>query len=305
MFLSYSTGSYVDYNFYTKTETDTLLADKVINIGDISLPGMLDIGTSGYTNARIRRNAELNGCTGYAELRAAPSYDKYVDLSTTGTDGGWMYFKINNDDYIQLSGSDSKGNIYKVTTINGTLGVQGLSVTNTSARPIETNNTMHNGPYLVATSQNYNNNVLLFALRCRPLNQLWCFGVTTSNQYIISHENSTKLSIQSNGNTTIRGNLDVGPSQSVTSVKAYVNHARHQGNVGIEARWNSQGFIHFNTTSPEGLLLIATKDDLYLYCGLNIIYFYKPTTNPSDDRLKGNEELIENACETLSELRPQ
>ena len=27
MLLSYSTGSYVDYNFCTKTETDTLLAD--------------------------------------------------------------------------------------------------------------------------------------------------------------------------------------------------------------------------------------------------------------------------------------
>ena len=42
-----------------------------------------------------------------------------------------------------------------------------------------------------------------------------------------------------------------------------------------------------------------------MYCGLNIIYFYKPTTNASDDRLKENEELIENACETLSKLRPQ
>ena len=67
MLLSYTTGSYVDYNFYTETETDTLLADKVINIGDIELPGMLDIGISGYTNSRIRCNAELNGYTGYAE----------------------------------------------------------------------------------------------------------------------------------------------------------------------------------------------------------------------------------------------
>ena len=28
-------------------------------------------------------------------------------------------------------------------------------------------------------------------------------------------------------------------------------------------------------------------------------------TNNSDDRIKENEELIENACETLSKLRPQ
>ena len=37
----------------------------------------------------------------------------------------------------------------------------------------------------------------------------------------------------------------------------------------------------------------------------NIIIHYKPFANWSDDRLKENEELIENACETLSKLRPQ
>ena len=112
---------------------------------------------------------------------------------------------------------------------------------------------MDNGPYLLAISQNYSNNELLFALRCRPLNQLWCFGVSTSNQYIISHGSSTKLSIQSNGNTTISGNLDVGPSQAVTSIKAYVNNAGHQGNVEIEARWNSQGYLNLNTSNADGL----------------------------------------------------
>ena len=84
---------------------------------------MLDIGTSGYTISRIRCNAELNGYTGYAELRAVSSYDMYLNLSTTRTDGGWMYFKINNDDYIQLSGSDDKVNIHKDTAISGNLDV--------------------------------------------------------------------------------------------------------------------------------------------------------------------------------------
>ena len=50
MLLSYSTGSYVDCTFYTKTETDSLLANKLTNTGDISLPGWLGIGTSGYAN---------------------------------------------------------------------------------------------------------------------------------------------------------------------------------------------------------------------------------------------------------------
>ena len=164
---------------------------------------------------------------------------------------------------------------------------------------------MHNGPYLVAISQNYNNNDLLFALRCRPLKHLWCFGVATSNQYIISHGNSTKLSIQSHGNTTTAGNLDVGPAQAQTSVKTYVNHAGHQGNVETKALWNSQGYVNLNTTHAYGLLLIATKDVLYLYCALNIIHFYKPTTNASHDRLKENDELIRSACATLSKLKPQ
>ena len=121
MLLSYSTGSYVDYNFCTKTETDTLLADKVANIGDMDLPGMLDIGTSGYTNSRITCNADLSGYAGYAEVRAATSYYMFLNLSTTITDGGWMYFKINYDDYIQLSGSGNKVNTYKDTSISGNL----------------------------------------------------------------------------------------------------------------------------------------------------------------------------------------
>ena len=219
MLLSYSTGSYVDYTFYTKTETDTLLADKLINIGNIDLPGWLDIGTSGYTNSRIRCNADVNGYIGYAELRAAGSYDTYLNLSTTRTDCGWMYFKIINDNYMQLPGSDNKVNIYK--------------------------------------------------------------------------------------DTSIGGNSDVGITQAQTSIKTYVNHAGYQGNIQIEPRWGSQGFIHFNANCPEGLLLFAVKDDLYMHVGIEVVYFYKPTANASDDGLKESEELIENACETLSKLRPQ
>ena len=87
MLLSYSTGSYVDDNFYNKTETDTLLADKLTNIGDMDLPSMLDIGTSGYTNSRIIRNADVNGYIGYAGLRAASSYDMY--LKSINNKNGW------------------------------------------------------------------------------------------------------------------------------------------------------------------------------------------------------------------------
>ena len=80
--------------YFTKGDIDTLLADKVSNIGGISLPGMLDIGTAAYTNSRIRCNAEVCGCAGYAELKAASSYDMFLNLSPTRTGGGWMYFKL-------------------------------------------------------------------------------------------------------------------------------------------------------------------------------------------------------------------
>ena len=114
--------------YYTKGDIDTLLADEVFNIGDISLPGMLDIGTSAYTNPRIRCNAEVGGYTGYAELQAANSYDMFMNLSTTRTSGGWMYFKINNNSYMRLSGSDNKVNIYKDTTISGNLDVGSVRI---------------------------------------------------------------------------------------------------------------------------------------------------------------------------------
>ena len=73
--LSYSTGSYVDDNFYTKADTDNFLANKVSTTGD--------------------------------------------------------------------------------ATISGALNAQRLSITNTTSKPIEINNTMHNGSHLVAIPQNH------------------------------------------------------------------------------------------------------------------------------------------------------
>ena len=214
MLLSYSAGSYVYYNFYTKTETDTLLADKITNIGDIDLPGMLDIGTSGYTNSRTRYNATVGGYTGYAELKAATSYDMFLNLSTTRTDGGWMYFKINNDDYIQLSGSDNKVNTYKYTSISA--------------------------------------------------------------------------------------NLDVGVGAASSLVKAHVNHEGSTGHIQMEAKYRNQSFLSFGTTYVNGYIFLEVKNAYYMYCGGDLVHFYKPTSNVSYDRLKENEELIENACDTLS-----
>ena len=120
--------------YYTKGDIDTLLADKVSNIGDIPLPGMLDIGTT-YTNSRIRCNAEVGGHTGHAELKANCSWDMFLNFQTTYRNGGWMYFKINNDSCMQLSCSDNKVNIFKDTTISVNLDVS--KVLNLQRHPTE------------------------------------------------------------------------------------------------------------------------------------------------------------------------
>ena len=44
------TSTQTESLYYNKTDTGNLLASRICGVGDISLPGMLDIGTSGYTN---------------------------------------------------------------------------------------------------------------------------------------------------------------------------------------------------------------------------------------------------------------
>ena len=181
---------------------------------------MLDIGTSGYINSRIRCNADIGGYTGYAELRAANSYDMFLNLSTTRTDGGWVYFKIDNDDYIQLSCSDNKVNIYK--------------------------------------------------------------------------------------DTSISGNLEVGAGAVTSNIKAFASHNGNTFSCELIAVNRDRGKLRFDTNYGHGTL----------YVGINNVNFFrlanwnnetnlcKPTAGTSDDRLKDNEEIIEHACETLSNLRP-
>ena len=87
-------------------------------------------------------------------------------------------------------------------------------------------------------------------------------------------------------NLTINGNLDVGSSQAQTSIKAYVNQAGYQGNIQIEARWRSEGFIHFNTNYSLGYMFLVVKDSLYQYCGNNTAYLYNHSPNHQMTDLK-------------------
>ena len=217
-----------------------------------------------------------------------------------------MYFKINNDDYIQLPGSDDKVSIYKDTTVSGNLDAQRLTLnkpSNDSETPLKITNNNRNWEAMALEGTIAGDGCLQNSQTAQsPI--VWNTGVWNQNQCGI-RDGVHGFWVYDDGNTSIGGNLDVGPTQATTSIKAYVNHAGRQGNAEIEARWDSQGYINFNTANADGSLLLATKDVIYMYCGLNIIYFYKPTAHASDDRLKENEVIIESACDTLSKLRPQ
>ena len=120
----------------------------------------------------------------------------------------------------------------------------------------------------------YSDNQITYLVSTGYLNLKYYNSADLSTNFYNKIETEKLLAnkVSTTGDVSTSGNLDVGPAQAVTSIKAYVNHAGHQGNVEIEARWNSQGYLKFNTTNADGLLLIATKDVLYMYCGLNIIY---------------------------------
>ena len=205
---------------YTKGDIHTILTDKVSNTGTRSLGHWYYIRGS-----RIRCNAELGGYTGYAELKAGGGDDMCLNLSATRTDGGWMYFKINNDDYIQLSGSDNKVDIYKDTTISGNSGAQRLALnkpSNDSETPLKiTNNSQNWG--VMALGGTIAGDGCLQNFKTAQSPTLWDTGVWNQNQYGIRH-GVHGLWFCDNGNTSISGNLDVGPFQANTSIKTYVHY---------------------------------------------------------------------------------
>ena len=55
--------------------------------------------------------------------------------------------------------------------------------------------------------------------------------------------------------------------------------------------------LNFITNYANGYICLTMNNDCYICFGDNPIYLYKPTSS-SDDRLKENEELTQNACET-------
>ena len=109
--------------------------------------------------------------------------------------------------------------------------------------------------------------------------------------------------------TTISGHLDVGPSQPQSRIQTYFNHVGSTGYMMMEARYRDQGFLHFETNYQYGEMCLTVRNTYFIRCsdyaGNPYVQTFQPLTQSPDDRLKANEVIIENACGTLSKLRPQ
>ena len=67
--------------------------------------------------------------------------------------------------------------------------------------------------------------------------------------------------------TSISGNLDVSVSNARTSIKAYNTMEGYTSYIELEAKWNSQGYIHFESNKPGAHYAFTVTDDLHMYCG--------------------------------------
>ena len=203
---------------------------------------------------------QLSGYTGYAELRAATSYDMFLNLSTTRTDGGWMYFKINNDDFIQLSGSDNKINIYKDAIVSGKLGIGGI------ASPCDS---LHiKGAIRIEPTSHS-----VFVFYHSP-NTDFGSNSYSINAYVRNGDGNSNLKFYnsrsgSNYNVVIDGDLDVGVDASSSNIDA---HCDQQGYTAVtelhsQSPWISKfGLI---TTHPTPRSFIFLKGSIYFEFNAN------------------------------------
>ena len=241
-------------------------------------------------NILIDLRTEESVANMYLKVKGLP----YIGLSTTNN---IISYKDPAIDGILTTGNTTingdltvTGNLtYNGDSSSGNLDAQRLTLNKPSNDSETLLNIINNNQHceVIAFESTISGDCCLQNSKTAQSSIVWNTGIWNQNQYGIRH-GVHGLWIYDNGDTSISGTLNVGPAQATTSIKAYVNHAGHQGNVEIEARWNTHGYINFNTTASDGLLFIATKYVICMYCGLNIIcvLFYKPTTNVSDDRLK-------------------
>ena len=105
----------------------------------------------------------------------------------------------------------------------------------------------------------------------------WWSGVwgTNRNKFNIWF-NYKGLSIKPTGDAVISGNLDVNVSNNRPSIRAYNTMDGYISYVKLEAKWNSQGYLNFESNrSGANYLFLTAKDDLRMYCGNNLVQFFQ------------------------------
>ena len=167
MLLSYSTGSYVDYNLYTKTDTDNLLANKVSTTGDATIRGTVSAQQAILTSSDA----------------------DHLPLGITRNGSSWFLGEY-------IASETNSGCLFKYKTAPGE----------------------------------------------------WWSGVwgTNTNEFKIWF-NYKGLSIKPTGDAVISGNLDVNVSNNRSSIKAYSTMDGYMSYVELEAKWNSQGYLSFES----------------------------------------------------------
>ena len=75
-----------------------------------------------------------------------------------------------------------------------------------------------------------------------------------ANEFIIK-SGSNGITLKPTGDASISGNLDVSVSNARTSIKAYNTMEGYTSYIELEAKWNSQGYLNFESNTPGVHLL--------------------------------------------------
>ena len=100
----------------------------------------------------------------------------------------------------------------------------------------------------------------------------------------------------------VTGNLNVGVGATTSKVDAHSNQQGYTAATELHSQspWISK--LEFVTTHPIPRSFMFLQCSIYFeFNSINqTIIHYNTLVSGSDDRLKENEDIIENACETLN-----
>ena len=147
-----------------------------------------------------------------------------VNTSSTRTDGGWMYFKTNSGDYIQLPSSYNKVNSYK-GTISGNLDVGKVLTLKrvprvSDTKPLTIINGSPGGGTGVVYQSTESDQGSLIAYTTAQSSVAWVEGVNWggSNEFTIK-SGSNGLTLKPTGDAVISANPDVDGIMNTTRNK--------------------------------------------------------------------------------------